>query len=80
MSMIPQERIAKVQAQISAQKDLLDELSGQRRAAQSYPNRGGFDMGKFCARIWAVGGGGPLEVVGARGGCSLINGVVWVES
>ena len=34
----PQDRLTKIQADISAQKDLLDELSGQRRAVHlSHP-------------------------------------------
>jgi lysophospholipase L1-like esterase len=35
----PQDRLAKIQAEISTRKDLLDELSGQRRAARSLPPR-----------------------------------------
>jgi len=37
MNPTTQQRLAKIQTEISAQKDLLDELSGQRRAARSFP-------------------------------------------
>lgn len=39
MNTTPQDRLAKIQADISAQRDLLDELSEQRRAARTVPPR-----------------------------------------